>query len=176
MKLDVDFEIHDKPEEVFDKFVEADADGHLFKKLPNVKSYKQIELKKLTGEKYYFRSYAEGKSPIPAVVQHFIFPNMIAWEFYGERDHKKRTIDWAIKTPYFTDQVKAKGKWEFKKAKTNAHTIMRLSLEIHIGFPLVGRLLEQFVAGQTKQNLTEYVELLKDEIYKNNHKKAGKKQ
>lgn len=176
MKLELDFEIHGKPEEVFDRFVDADRDGHLFKKLPNVKSFKQIELKKLSGEKYHFRNYAEGKAPIPAVVSHFILPNMLAWEFYGERDHKKRIIDWAIKTPYFTEQVKAKGKWEFIKEKTNGNTVMHLTLEIRIGIPLFGRLLEQVVAGHTKQNMSEYIELLKEEIYKSNNKKTGKKQ
>ncbi len=162
----MEFELHDEPKQVFERFVEADRDGHLFKKLPNVKDFRQIELKKLSDTKYHFRNYAEGKAPIPAVVQSFIFPNMIAWEFYGERDHKKLTIDWAIKTPYFTDQVKAKGKWEFKKAKTNAHTIMHLSLEIHIGFPLFGRLLEQVAAGHTKENMTLYIHMLQKEMYK----------
>lgn len=172
MKIEMEFELQDEPKQLFDKFVEADRDGHLFKKLPNVKGFKQIELKKLSDGKIFFRNFAEGKAPIPAVVQSFIFPNMLVWEFYGERDHKKLTIDWQIKPSYFQNNIHAKGKWQFKKAKSNGSAIMHLDLEIRISIPIFGKLLEQVVAGHTKENMTLYIHMLEKEIYKD--KKDGK--
>lgn len=166
MKLEMDFELHDEPKQVFEKFVEADRDGHLFMKLPNVKGFRQIELKKLSDHKFYFRNHAEGKAPIPVVVQSFIFPNMLVWEFFGERDHKKLTIDWQIKPGFFEKNVHAKGKWQFTKAKHNGSTIMHLDLDIRITIPIFGKLLEQVVAGHTKENMTLYIHMLQKEMYK----------
>lgn len=134
----------------------AMRDNHTeyWKDLPNIRSYRVLEEKKLSEKKKRMVIEWTGRAPIPRILQPIILPKMLKWVDTDVWDEEEFTLTWETKPYYYSEIFTCKGTWYVKKDGENKDSsIVIIDGFIDIRKPFFGGIAEKIVARYLMQNM-----------------------